>query len=74
MDGGSWWAAIYGVAQSWTQLKRLSNSATAVYRGAFYNQRALLGSFSGVLKLLLWMGVGFCRTKADFQGLKYLVV
>ena len=25
-DGGGWWAAIYGVAQSWTQLKRLSSS------------------------------------------------
>ena len=22
-DGGAWWAAVYGVAQSWTQLKRL---------------------------------------------------
>ena len=21
MDGGAWWAAIYGVAQSWTRLK-----------------------------------------------------
>ena len=20
MDGGAWWAAVYGVAQSWTQL------------------------------------------------------
>ena len=20
-DGGAWWAAIYGVAQSWTRLK-----------------------------------------------------
>ena len=26
MDGGAWWAAIYGVAQSRTQLKRLSSS------------------------------------------------
>ena len=26
-DGGAWWAAIYGVAQSWTQLKRLSSSS-----------------------------------------------
>ena len=26
-DGGSWWAAVYGVAQSWTQLKRLSSSS-----------------------------------------------
>ena len=25
-DGGAWWAAIYGVAQSWTWLKRLSSS------------------------------------------------
>ena len=24
-DGGAWWAAISGVAQSWTQLKRLSS-------------------------------------------------
>ena len=23
---GAWWAAIYGVAQSWTRLKRLSSS------------------------------------------------
>ena len=26
-DGGAWWAAIYGVAQSQTQLKRLSSSS-----------------------------------------------
>ena len=26
MDGGVWWAAVYGVAQSWTRLKRLSSS------------------------------------------------
>ena len=25
--GGAWWAAIYGVAQSWTQLTRLSSLA-----------------------------------------------
>ena len=27
-DGGAWWAAIYGVAQSRTQLKRLSSSSS----------------------------------------------
>ena len=27
-DGGAWWAAIYGVTQSWTRLKRLSSSST----------------------------------------------
>ena len=28
-DGGPWWAAIYGVAQSQTQLKRLSCSSSS---------------------------------------------
>ena len=26
-DGGAWWACVYGVAQSWTRLKRLSSSS-----------------------------------------------
>ena len=25
-DGGAWWAAVYGVTQSWTRLKQLSSS------------------------------------------------
>ena len=28
-DGGAWWAAIYGVAQSRTQLKQLSSSSSS---------------------------------------------
>ena len=28
-DGGAWWAAIYGVTQSWTRLKWLSSSLAA---------------------------------------------
>ena len=28
-DRGAWWAAIYGVAQSWTRLKRLSSSSSS---------------------------------------------
>ena len=28
-DGGAWWAAVYGVAQSWTQLKRFSSSSSS---------------------------------------------
>ena len=27
-DGGAWWAAISGVARSWTRLKRLSSSSS----------------------------------------------
>ena len=28
-DGGAWWAAVYGVAQSWTRLKWLSSSSSS---------------------------------------------
>ena len=28
-DGGAWWAAVYGAAQSRTQLKRLSSSSSS---------------------------------------------
>ena len=27
-DEGAWWAAVYGVTQSWTQLKQLSSSSS----------------------------------------------
>ena len=27
-DGGAWWAAVYGVTQSWTRLKSLSKQAS----------------------------------------------
>ena len=30
-DGGAWWAAIYGVAQSWTWLKPLSSSSISLF-------------------------------------------
>ena len=28
-DGGAWWAAIYGIAQSWVRLKQLSSSSSS---------------------------------------------
>ena len=28
-DGEAWWAAVYGVAQSWSRLKQLSNSSSS---------------------------------------------
>ena len=32
-DGGAWWAAVYGVAQSQTWLKQLSSSSSSSERG-----------------------------------------
>ena len=37
-DGGAWWAAVYGVAQSRTRLKRLSSSILfSIMVASFYN-------------------------------------
>ena len=30
-DGGAWWAAVYGVAESQTRLKRLSSSSSLLW-------------------------------------------
>ena len=40
-DGGAWWAAVYGVAQSRTQLKRLSSSSSTVL-GSYINKNDIL--------------------------------
>jgi len=34
-EGGAWWAAVYGVTQSRTQLKRLSSSSS-LKKGSFH--------------------------------------
>ena len=34
---GTWWAAVYGVAQSWTQLKQLSSSSSYTETKHFWN-------------------------------------
>ena len=54
MDGGAWWAAVHGVAQSRTQLKRLSSSSrefphtspsqVAIYQEGPHQTPALLAS------------------------------
>ena len=36
-DGGAWWAAVYGVTQSWTQLKQLSRSSSSNVYSLYIN-------------------------------------
>jgi len=40
-DRGARWAAVYGVAQSWTRLKRLSSSSKKAI-GTLFNEASLL--------------------------------
>ena len=44
-DGGAWWAAVYGVAQSRTRLKRLSSSSS-VLRNTCNSLKHLPSSYS----------------------------
>ena len=46
-DGGAWWAAVYGVAQSWTRLKRLSSNSSMNQLFSLLNKHLL--SFNPVL-------------------------
>ena len=40
-DGGAWWAAVYGVAQSWTRLKRLSSGSSSNIRNTWVFRRGI---------------------------------
>ena len=35
-DGGAWWAAVYGAAQSRTRLKRISSSSSSIQCQSWY--------------------------------------
>ena len=73
-DRGAWWAAVYGVAQSQTQLKRLSSSSSnnqlkkyitpllRLARGAL--SVTLLMSMSEVFSVPFHTLIKLCYTKA----------
>ena len=44
-DRGAWWAAVYGVAQSWIWLKRLSSSSSRSCRSFFKKEKKINGLF-----------------------------
>ena len=50
-DGGPWWAAVYGVTQSWTRLKWLSNNWFYHCHDNFAHTTLVLGSQSFVVPL-----------------------
>ena len=62
-DGGAWWAAVYGVAQSRTRLKRLSSSSSM--KG--YNSRTL--RWKRCLDQGVWEGVRSFQALWEKQSL-----
>ena len=48
-DGRAWWAAVHGVAQSQTRLKRLSSSSSRWHRNVAGKGNSLPGPKSGLV-------------------------
>ena len=59
-DGGAWWASVYGVAQSRTQLKQLSSSSRG--RGWLRKKStcwwvSVVGMYSHLSNLFIWPAI-----------------
>ena len=66
-NGGAWWAAIYGVAQSWARLKQLSSSSSqysslekSMDRGAWWSIVHRVAKSQSWLKWLSSHKILFC--------------
>ena len=67
-DGGAWWAAVNGVAQSRTQLKRLSSSSSSSIKFSL-TALAIGNKFKLWKQLLLELGTGRGKeTPVTFWG------
>ena len=60
-DGGAWWVAVYGVAQSRTRLKRLSSSSSFVLLHNTLSQAYGLKYHPFIIS-------EFCRQKVQHDG------
>ena len=70
-DGGVWWAAVYGVAQSQTQLKRLSSSSSSMHscKAQIFTLKATSHHSSSVWYVVFVLSFGskyFLNSTTDF--------
>ena len=64
----AWWAAVYGVAQSWTRLKRLSSSSSNTFHGALWDCTLNTNTFPCFLSLFIERSLLLSTLKsASFQ-------
>ena len=68
-DGGAWWAAVYGVAQSQTRLKRLSSSSSSSWINHAPQFRAKITSLAHIRPFLLF----FNLVPSQEPSLRYLM-
>ena len=73
-DGGAWWAAVYGVAQSRTRLKRLSSSSSSRllqlsnFQTSSFFQAPISGKSSTILSLLQALNTGPCLSFMSYMS------
>jgi len=70
-DGGAWWAAIYGVAQSRTRLKWLSSSRCKLLHLEWINDKVLLYSTGNCIQSL---GINHKRKKIFLRKKMYIYI
>ena len=63
-NGEAWWAAVYGVAQSWTRLKRLSSSSSSSHVTFLYLEE-LMSFF-----IIKWQSLSFLNKDKEGLGAK----
>jgi len=61
-DGGAWWAAVYGVTQSPTRLKRLSSSSSSSIHGVMSSAGSYILTFFSLCVCLLYILISIART------------
>ena len=74
-DGGAWWAAVYGVAQSWTQLKQLSSSSSSKLQIVIHGQGStqICSTQTHSTPLVLRPFIATLKTKVYVNFLRLLV-
>ena len=65
-DGGAWWAAVSGVAQSRTRLKRLSSSSSSSMKTVLGNLRVMCLQHVYNLSVILLVFGSLCDSGACF--------
>ena len=73
--GGAWWAAVYGVAQSWTRLKQLSSSSNLLLNTETVNARFCVGRYNdGDLGAVLLSNSRFLKTSISAVLAYFLII
>ena len=72
MDGGAWWAAVYGVTQSRTQLKRLSSSSSMLVITFFPRSKHLSISWLQLPSAVIWSKSAVICSKSGAPKIKSL--